>query len=88
VAQATVLGMLSTFPKPNRAPGRQPAPGPGRVVRRSGFIGPELTPPEDADEQTRMLAFLGRAAWQPVPVWENLTGPLPHRVGQFCGAGS
>lgn len=37
------------------------------VVRRPGFFGPELTPPEDADEQSRMLAFLGRAAWQPVP---------------------
>lgn len=37
------------------------------VVRRPGFFGPELTPPDDVDEQTRMLAFLGRAAWQPVP---------------------
>jgi uncharacterized protein (TIGR03086 family) len=36
------------------------------VVRRPGFFGPELTPPADADEQTRMLAYLGRAAWQPV----------------------
>ncbi len=37
------------------------------VLRRPGFFGPELTPPADADEQTRLLAFLGRAAWQPVP---------------------
>lgn len=37
------------------------------VVRRPGFFGPELTPPDEADEQTRMLAYLGRAAWQPVP---------------------
>jgi uncharacterized protein (TIGR03086 family) len=36
------------------------------VLRRPGFFGPELTPPADADEQGRMLAFLGRAAWQPV----------------------
>jgi uncharacterized protein (TIGR03086 family) len=36
------------------------------VVRRPGFFGPELTPPAGADEQTRMLAFLGRASWQPV----------------------
>jgi uncharacterized protein (TIGR03086 family) len=36
------------------------------VVRRPGFFGPELTPPTATDEQTRMLAFLGRAAWQPV----------------------
>ena len=38
-----------------------------RNIRRGpGAIGPELTPPPDADEQTRLLAFLGRAAWQPV----------------------
>jgi uncharacterized protein (TIGR03086 family) len=37
------------------------------MVRRPGFFGPELTPLAGADEQTRMLAFLGRAAWQPVP---------------------
>jgi uncharacterized protein (TIGR03086 family) len=30
------------------------------VVRRPGFFGPECTPPADSDEQTRMLAFLGR----------------------------
>ncbi|WP_020423269.1 TIGR03086 family metal-binding protein [Amycolatopsis sp. ATCC 39116] len=32
------------------------------VVRRPGFFGPEVTPPPDADEQTRMLAFVGRRA--------------------------
>lgn len=32
------------------------------VMRRPGFFGPELTPPDGADEQTRMLAFLGRKA--------------------------
>lgn len=37
------------------------------VVRRPGFFGPELTAPAEADEQCRMLAFVGRAAWQPVP---------------------
>jgi hypothetical protein len=35
------------------------------VVRAPGFFGPELEPPPDADEQTRWLAYLGRAAWQP-----------------------
>ncbi|CAM3740109.1 TIGR03086 family metal-binding protein [Kibdelosporangium persicum] len=40
--------------------------GRAHVVRRPGFFGPELTPPDEADDQTRMLAFLGRAAWQPV----------------------
>jgi uncharacterized protein (TIGR03086 family) len=33
------------------------------VVRRPGFFGPELTPPAGSDEQTRMLAFLGRSSW-------------------------
>jgi uncharacterized protein (TIGR03086 family) len=32
------------------------------VVRRPGFFGEELAAPVDADEQTRMLAYLGRAA--------------------------
>jgi uncharacterized protein (TIGR03086 family) len=36
------------------------------VIRMPGFFGPELAPPSDVDEQTRWLAFLGRAAWQPV----------------------
>jgi uncharacterized protein (TIGR03086 family) len=36
------------------------------VIRVPGFFGPELAPPIDADEQTRWLAYLGRAAWQPV----------------------
>ena len=34
--------------------------------RAPQFFKPELTPPAGADEQTRMLAFLGRAAWEPV----------------------
>jgi uncharacterized protein (TIGR03086 family) len=42
--------------------------GRAHVVRRPGFFGPELTPPAGSDEQTRMLAFLRRAAWQPVAV--------------------
>jgi uncharacterized protein (TIGR03086 family) len=37
------------------------------IVRRPGFFGPELVPPADADEQARMLAFLGRRAWAPAP---------------------
>jgi uncharacterized protein (TIGR03086 family) len=41
--------------------------GRSHVLRRPGFFGPELTPPPSADEQTRLLAYLGRAAWQPVP---------------------
>jgi uncharacterized protein (TIGR03086 family) len=38
------------------------------VVRRQGFFGPELTPPVGADEQARMLAYLGRASWQTLSV--------------------
>jgi uncharacterized protein (TIGR03086 family) len=33
------------------------------IVRAPGVIGPELTPPDNADEQTRFMAFLGRRAW-------------------------
>jgi len=36
----------------------------GNVRRLPGFFGPELAPPEGADQQERWLAFLGRAAWQ------------------------
>jgi uncharacterized protein (TIGR03086 family) len=32
------------------------------VIRLPGFFGPELAPPPGADEQTRWLAYLGRAA--------------------------
>jgi uncharacterized protein (TIGR03086 family) len=35
------------------------------VIRVPGFFGPELMPPASADEQTRWLAYLGRAAWEP-----------------------
>jgi uncharacterized protein (TIGR03086 family) len=37
------------------------------VVRFPGFFGPELSPPPNADEQTRWLAYIGRTAWQQVP---------------------
>lgn len=32
-------------------------------MRGPGAFGPEVAPPEDADRQTRLLAFLGRRAW-------------------------
>lgn len=35
------------------------------IARAPGLFGPELTPPAGADEQTRWLAYLGRAAWHP-----------------------
>ncbi|WP_326834605.1 TIGR03086 family metal-binding protein [Amycolatopsis rhabdoformis] len=34
-------------------------------LQRPEFFGPEVTPPQDADETTRLLAFLGRRAWVP-----------------------
>ncbi|MEV2278965.1 TIGR03086 family metal-binding protein [Nocardiopsis sp. NPDC049922] len=35
----------------------------GSNLRREGVCRAELTPPEGADEQTRLLAHLGRRAW-------------------------
>ncbi|QBI18578.1 TIGR03086 family protein [Egibacter rhizosphaerae] len=35
----------------------------GELIRSDGVCGPELTPPPGADEQTRLLAYLGRHAW-------------------------
>ncbi len=35
----------------------------GDAMRSPGAFGPELTPPGGADQQTRLLAFLGRQAW-------------------------
>jgi uncharacterized protein (TIGR03086 family) len=35
----------------------------GDAMRGPGAFGAALTPPEDADQQTRLLAFLGRKAW-------------------------
>jgi uncharacterized protein (TIGR03086 family) len=32
------------------------------MMRGSGSFGPKLEPPPGADEQTRLLAFMGRAA--------------------------
>jgi uncharacterized protein (TIGR03086 family) len=33
-----------------------------QMIRQPGVFGPKLTPPPDADEQTRLLYFLGRQA--------------------------
>ncbi|HEY8340391.1 MAG TPA: TIGR03086 family metal-binding protein [Egibacteraceae bacterium] len=35
----------------------------GEQARRQGVFGPALEPPPGADEQTRLLAFVGRRAW-------------------------
>jgi uncharacterized protein (TIGR03086 family) len=41
---------------------RDSVAGMGDALRGPGAFGPELAPPEGADEQTRLLAFLGRRA--------------------------
>ncbi|WP_068274369.1 TIGR03086 family metal-binding protein [Aldersonia kunmingensis] len=40
------------------------ADGMGDNLRRPGVCGPEVEAPEGADEQTKLLAYLGRAAWR------------------------
>jgi len=35
----------------------------GEAARSPGVFGPALDPPADCDEQTRLLAFVGRKAW-------------------------
>jgi len=35
----------------------------GDALRTEGVCGPALEPPADSDEQTRVLAYLGRRAW-------------------------
>ena len=35
----------------------------GEAIRGPGICGPPLTPPAGADEQTKLLAYLGRQAW-------------------------
>jgi uncharacterized protein (TIGR03086 family) len=42
---------------------RATAEGFGEGIRSPQVCGPELTPPDGADEQTKLLAFLGRRAW-------------------------
>ena len=39
------------------------APTFGEALRAPQVCGPALDPPPDADEQTKLLAFLGRRAW-------------------------
>lgn len=36
---------------------------PEEMLRMPGVFGPALEAPADADEQTQLLAFLGRRAW-------------------------
>jgi uncharacterized protein (TIGR03086 family) len=56
-------GIDETMPADELGPLEQAAEGFGDAMRGPGAFGPALTPPEDADRQTRILAFLGRKAW-------------------------
>jgi uncharacterized protein (TIGR03086 family) len=61
IARAT--GQDATIDPQDIADVRATIEGLGDAVRSPGAFGPELTPPDGADEQTALLAFLGRRAW-------------------------
>jgi len=57
---ARAAGVDVVLPPDEVARIRREADGFGEHLRGPGAFGAELTPPEGADEQTRLLAFLGR----------------------------
>ena len=58
----TAAGMDVTLPADEVVRAREDLAGMGDALRGPGAFGPEVDAPEDADEQTRLLAFLGRRA--------------------------
>jgi uncharacterized protein (TIGR03086 family) len=58
----TAAGLPITMPADEIARLRANLSGMGDAMRGPGAFGPELEAPEGADEQTRLLAFLGRRA--------------------------
>lgn len=64
---ATAAGLDATIPEVDLAAAEEAvaalAGEVGAMMRQGGAFGPELTPPADADRQTKLLAFLGRQAW-------------------------
>jgi|RhiMethySRZTD1v2_1073278.scaffolds.fasta_scaffold81291_4 uncharacterized protein (TIGR03086 family) len=58
----TAAGLDVTLPADEVVRTRETAAGMGDVLRGPGAFGPEVDVPDDADEQTKMLAFLGRRA--------------------------
>lgn len=60
LAQAT--GQRVRIPAADVAQVFDAARGFGDALRSAGVCGPPLEPPRDADDQTRLLAFLGRRA--------------------------
>ena len=59
---ARAAGLDVTLPADEVARVRADAEGFGDTLRSPGAFGPEVPAPEGADEQTRLLAFLGRRA--------------------------
>jgi uncharacterized protein (TIGR03086 family) len=59
---ARAAGFDVTMPAEEIARIREAAEGYGDAMRGPGAFGPPIDPPADADEQTRLLAFLGRKA--------------------------
>lgn len=59
---ARAAGLDVTLPADEVARAREAALAMGEAVRGPGGFGPEVPAPEDADDQTRLLAFLGRKA--------------------------
>jgi uncharacterized protein (TIGR03086 family) len=58
----TAAGLPITMPADEIARLRANLSGMGDAMRGPGAFGPELEAPDGADEQTRLLAFLGRQA--------------------------
>jgi uncharacterized protein (TIGR03086 family) len=56
-------GIDETMPADELAELEKAAEGFGDAMRSPGAFGPELSPPDGADRQTKVLAFLGRRAW-------------------------
>ena len=59
---ARAAGLDATIPTGDVAFVRAFSERMGDMVRTSGAFGPEVAVPDDADEQTRLLAFLGRSS--------------------------
>lgn len=60
---ATAIGADATIPAAEIETVRTHTEGWGDNVRAPGVMGPALDPPAGADDQTKLLAFLGRRAW-------------------------
>jgi uncharacterized protein (TIGR03086 family) len=57
---ARATGLDETIPAEDLTRVRAAAEAFGDAMRGPGAFGPEIEPPRDADEQARLLAFLGR----------------------------